>query len=262
MLSVIIIAKNEAANIRRALESVKWANEIIVLDSGSTDSTVSIAKEYTDKVFATDWQGFGIQKQRALELATSDWVLNIDADEFITAKLKETMQKLISSSQADAYKIPIQMHFYGKALKFSASPGRHVRLFRREGSCYHADLVNEKITLPAAAKVKKIKSPILHNSFRDVSHAISKLNLYSSYSAKIKIDNNIKPSLLKTILGASWMFFRCYLLQCGFLDGKPGLIFAVYSSQGSWYRGIKQLYKDNNPNFRRCEHSEAIQIDP
>ncbi|MDF1757089.1 MAG: glycosyltransferase family 2 protein [Legionellaceae bacterium] len=244
MLSVIIIAKNEESNIKRALESVKWAREIIVLDSGSTDSTVSIAKQYTDKVFETDWQGFGIQKQRALDLATSDWVLNLDADEYVSDDLKNIIQSAINSSVADAYKVPIRMCFYGKPLRFSASPRRHVRLFKRSGARFSKDIVHEKIELPKKARISQIKLPILHNSFRDVSHALSKINLYSSYSAKIRINDNLKPSLLKTIAASVWMFVRCYIIQGGFMDGKPGLLFAIFSAQGSWYRGVKQLYKD------------------
>jgi glycosyltransferase involved in cell wall biosynthesis len=244
MLTVIIIAKNEEDNIRCCLESVKWANEIIVLDSGSSDATVSIAKEFTNNVHETDWQGFGIQKQRALELATSDWVLNLDADEFVNAELKDAITFAIKSGKADAFKVPIRMCFYGKLLRFSSSPRRHVRLFKRQGANFSTDIVHEKITLPKKSIISQLESPILHNSFRDVSHVLDKINMYSSYSAKIKINDNKKPSLSKTIFSTIWMFLRCYIIQGGILDGKPGLLFAIFSAQGSWYRGIKQLYKD------------------
>ncbi len=121
MLSVIIIAKNEAYHLRRCLNSVRFADEIIVLDSGSTDDTMAIAADYTDKVYATDWQGYGIQKQRALAYATQDWVLNLDADEVVDEKLAAWLLAAIATDKADAYKIPIRMHFYGKPLRFSAA---------------------------------------------------------------------------------------------------------------------------------------------
>lgn len=245
-LTVSIIAKNEAENIRRCLESVQWADEIIVLDSGSTDETVSIAREYTDKVYETDWQGFGIQKQRALDLATSNWVLNLDADEFISHELQAIIVQSINNNQADGYKVPIQMYFYGKPLKYSMSPKRHVRLFRRSIAKFSNDIVHEKILLPKGANILQITSPILHNSYRDVSHALSKINFYSSYSAKIRINDNKTPSLLKTSIASLWMFVRCYFLQRGFLDGKAGLMFAIFNAQGSWYRGIKQIYQDKD----------------
>lgn len=243
-LSVCIITKNEAANIGNCLESVKWADEIIVLDSGSVDDTVKIAKRYTAKVFETDWQGFGIQKQRALELATSDWVLNLDADEFVSQELRQVIQRVIADNSIDGYKVPIQMFFYGKPLKYSSSPKRHVRLFRRSGARFSNDIVHEKIILPKGAKIAKIAVPILHNSFQDVSHALRKINFYSSYSANIKINANKSPSLTKTFFSTFWMFWRCYLMQRGFLDGKAGLLFAIFNAHGSWYRGIKQIFKD------------------
>ncbi|MFW2569313.1 glycosyltransferase family 2 protein [Legionella sp. 29fVS95] len=244
MLSVIIIAKNEEANIRRCLESVQWADEIVVLDSGSSDNTVAIAEEYTKKVYCTDWQGYGVQKQRALAYATGDWVLNLDADEWVDAGLKETIIDAINSDAADAYRIPICMSFYGQPLRFSSSPKRHVRLFKRVGARYSEDIVHEKVLLPATARISRIKQGIMHNSFQDVSHALYKINRYSSYSAKIKIEAKKSPSFGKTLLGTGWMFFRCYFLQRGFLDGKAGFLFAVFNAQGTFYRGIKQLYRD------------------
>lgn len=244
MLSVIIIAKNEEANLRRCLESVKWADELVILDSGSEDNTLAIAREYTDKVYSTDWQGYGLQKQRALALATGDWVLNLDADESVDLGLKADIQAAIAADKADAYRIPICMNFYGKPLRFSSSPSRHIRLFKREGAQYSNDIVHEKIVLPAGTRIAKIKKAIMHHSFQDVSHALTKINRYSSYSAKIKIEKNKTSSFSKTLLGTAWMFFRCYFLQRGFLDGKPGFLFAVFNAQGTFYRGVKQLYKD------------------
>lgn len=255
MLSVIIIAKNEEANIRCCLQSVQWAEEIIVLDSGSTDNTLAIAKEYTDKVYSTDWQGYGVQKQRALTLATGDWVLNLDADESVDNQLKEAIKEAMASNSADAYRIPICMNFYGNPLRFSSSPKRHIRLFKRGGAYYSDDIVHEKVILPTAARISKIKKAIMHHSFQDVSHALYKINRYSSYSAKIKIERNKSASFAKTMLGTSWMFFRCYILQRGFLDGRVGFLFAVFNAQGTFYRGIKQLYRDSQldklPNTMR-----------
>jgi glycosyltransferase involved in cell wall biosynthesis len=243
-LSVIIIVKNGEATIRRCLESIQWADEIIVLDSGSSDRTVLIAKEFTPHVYETDWQGFGIQKQRALDRATGDWVLNLDSDEFVSEQLKETMISAMTCRGVDAYRVPIRMCFYGKALRYCSSPKRHVRLFKRAGAVFSNDRIHEKIQLPHHAKVKQINQPILHHSFRDVSHALDKINLYSSYSAQIRMDDNKKHSLKKTIASTIWMFIRCYVLQGGFMDGRAGLLFAVFNAQGSWYRGIKQLYPD------------------
>ncbi|KTC81372.1 glycosyltransferase family 2 protein [Legionella brunensis] len=244
MLSVIIIAKDEEANIKRCLESVQWADEIIVLDSGSRDNTVAIAKEFTAHVYCTDWQGYGIQKQRALAYATGDWILNLDADEFVDSGLQEAIKQAINNDTADAYRIPICMNFYGKLLRFSSSPKRHIRLFKRTGARYSNDIVHEKIILPSSARVARLKLAIQHYSFQDISHALYKVNKYSSYSAQIRRKKQNPPNFAKILLGTGWMFFRCYFLQRGFLDGQAGFLFATLNAQGTFYRGIKQLYRD------------------
>ncbi|WP_115707459.1 glycosyltransferase family 2 protein [Legionella sainthelensi] len=245
-LSVIIITKNEEQNIRRCLESVQFADEIIVLDSGSTDSTVAIAKEYTGNVYSTDWPGYGAQKQRALSKAQCDWVLNLDADESVSQELQQEMIRAMASDSADAFRVAIQMYFYNQPLRYSSSPKRHARLFKRANAYFSDDIVHEKIVLPDGARIGKIKSPIMHHSFKDVSHVLYKLNKYSSYSAKTYISKQKRPSLTKTLAGTLWMFFRCYIVQRGFLDGKRGFIFAVFNAQGTFYRGIKQIYRDKN----------------
>ena len=244
MLSVTIIAKNEGHNIRRCLSSVAWADEIIVLDSGSDDQTVSIAKEFTDHVYQTDWQGYGVQKQRALEKASGDWVLNLDADESVDTTLREIILKQIQSDAADAYRIPIQMVFYDQPLKYSASPSRHVRLYKRALARYSDDIVHEKIVLDDHARIAQITAPLWHHSFQDVSHMLTKLSRYSSYSAKVRLDQKKSGSMTRSIVSACWMFLRCYFLQAGFLDGRVGLFFAIYKAEGTFYRGMKVLYPD------------------
>ncbi|KGP62708.1 glycosyl transferase [Legionella norrlandica] len=246
MLSVIIITKNEEANIRRCLESVLFADEIIIVDSGSTDNTLTIAKEYTDKVFSMDWQGYGIQKYRALQKTQGDWILNLDADESVSQELQAEILQAISSDSADAFRVPIQMIFYNQVLKYSGSPKRHIRLFKRENASYSKDIVHEKVIIPSRARVGRLKKPIRHHSFKDVHHMLYKLNKYSSYSAKIRIESNKRIGLIKVLLSTFWMFNRCFFLQRGFLDGRAGFLFAVFGAQGTFYRGIKQIYKDSD----------------
>lgn len=245
MLSIIIITKNEEANIRRCLESASFAAEIIVVDSGSTDQTVSIARQFTEHVYLSeDWQGYGIQKQRALNRATGDWVLNLDADESVDDALRDTIQKAISADNADGFRVPIQSIFYGKILRYSCSPSRHVRLFRRRGAAFSSDIVHEKIILPKGSRILRVKNSIRHHSFRDVSHALYKINKYSSCSALVRRETRPPPSLFRILFASTWMFFRSYLLQGGILDGRSGFLMAVFNAQGSFYRGIKQMYPD------------------
>ncbi len=260
-LSVTIIAKNEERNIRRCLESVQFADEIIVLDSGSADNTVAVAKEYTEHVFSTDWPGYGAQKQRALLKATGDWVLNLDADEAISEKLQQEILQVIASDKADAYRIAIRMNFYNQPLKYSSSPKRHARLFKRENTYFSTDIVHEKIILPEGTRIGKLKNSIMHHSFKDVSHMLYKMNKYSSYSAKTYIAKKRRPGFVKTLASTSWMFFRCYVLQRGFLDGKVGFLFSVFNAQGTFYRGIKQIYQDSDidqlPNLAKIKEDSV-----
>lgn len=246
MLSVIIITKNEEANIKRCLESICWVDEIIIVDSGSTDNTLSIARQYTDKIIINeDWQGYGVQKQRALDHAHGEWVLNLDADESVSAELKNAIEKAMAM-RSDAWRIPIQMVFYGQALHYSYSPARHIRLFKRQGAHYSKDLVHEKIVLPASAKIDQLTLPIMHLSFQDLSHALYKMNRYSSYTAHMRLEQKQSTSFLKVLAASTWMFFRCYFLQRGFGDGKAGFLMAVFNAQGTFYRGMKQLYPDSS----------------
>lgn len=247
MLSVIIITKNEAHNIERCLQSVQWADEIIVYDSGSTDNTLAIAKRYTDKVFQAEWSGYGIQKQRALSQAHGDWVLNLDADESVTSTLQADILKVMTDDTADAWRIPIRMNFYNKVMRYSSSPKRHIRLFKRQGASYSTDIVHEKVILPKTTRIKQMDEPIMHHSFIDLSHALYKMNRYSSYTAKIRLKRHARPSFLGIFLAAYWMFFRTYILQRGFLDGKEGFLLAFYHAEGAFYRGMKQLYPDKTP---------------
>lgn len=244
MLSVIIITKNESANIERCLRSISWADEIIVVDSGSQDNTLEIARGYTEQVYSTDWQGYGVQKQRALDYATGEWVLNLDADESVSEELKEAIAEAIESDTADAYRIPICMNFYGKPMRYSWSPTRHVRLFKRAGARYSSDIVHEKILLPKDFQVEQLSLAIMHHSYQDVSHALYKLNRYSSYSAKIRLQKQAPPYFIQVLIATGWMFFRCFILQRGFMDGKAGFLLAVLSAEGTFYRGMKQLYPD------------------
>ena len=146
----------------------------------------------------------------------------------------------------DGFRIPIRMNFYGKPLRYSSSPKRHIRLFKREGAHYSTDIVHENIVLPPNAKIGQLKASMMHHSFHDVSHVLYKMNRYSSYSAKIRIKSKKPPGFFKILASTTWMFCRCYFLQRNLLDGKAGFLFAVFAAQGTFYRGVKQVYKDSD----------------
>lgn len=240
-LSVIIITKNEAEDIRQCLESVRWADEIIVLDSGSSDNTVEICKQYTDKVFATDWPGFGVQKNRALGKATMDWVLSLDADEWLSEELTQEIKHTIRQKEScDAYSFPRLSKFCGKYMHYGA--WRHdkvLRLFKRGEAQFTNNLVHEKLV--SNGTIGELKNTLYHDSFKNLEEVIRKMNHYSSASASTRFQAGKKTSLFAAIVHGVWTFLKCYFLQAGFLDGREGFILAVSNAEGSYYRYLKLL---------------------
>ena len=237
-LSVTIITKNEAANIRRCLESVRWVDEIIIVDSGSTDDTLAICREYTDKIFSTDWPGYGIQKNRALSHATQDWVLSLDADEEVSAVLKIKIQQILQGSfKMDAYAIFRPVVFLGKIIKYATGASFDVRLFKR-GSARFTDVsVHEK--LEVIGVIGKLREPIYHYSFGNVATILEKMNKYTTLVAVQRAERGQKGSIFKAITHATWMFIKVYFLQGGFLDGKAGFILSMSFAEGAYYRYVK-----------------------
>jgi glycosyltransferase involved in cell wall biosynthesis len=241
-LSVIIITKNEAANIRACLESVTWADEIIVVDSGSADDTVAITHEFTQRVYVHDWPGFGAQKNRALNYATSEWVFSIDADERVTPELRAEMEAAIARPQAEAYEVPRSSSFCGRFICHSGwHPDYVLRLFRRGKGRFSDALVHESVQIQGS--VARLQQPLLHYSYRDFEDVLSKLNNYSSAASVMLQRQEKKGSLAQAVLHGLWAFFRTYFLRAGFLDGREGFMLAVMNAENSYYRYIKLWLK-------------------
>jgi glycosyltransferase involved in cell wall biosynthesis len=251
-LSVTIITKNEAHDIRACLESVKWADEIILLDSGSSDATVAIAQEYTAKVKVTDWPGYGVKKNRALQEATGDWVLSLDADECVSAALETEIKALLAAadspataSDCAAYAIPRVSTYCGKIVRFGDWRKDYCkRLFRRGQAQFQDAPVHESLLVQG--KLGKLKAPLLHNTFKDLEEMLEKLNQFSSLSARMRQQQGRRASLLTAIGHGFWTFLRGYVFKLGFLDGREGFVLAVSNAEGSYYRYLKLLYATKN----------------
>ena len=239
-LSVIIITKNEAVNIRACIESVAWADEIIVVDSGSSDATVEICRELGAQVYVHDWPGFGMQKNRALGYATKDWVFSIDADERVTPELREEIQSAMQRGQAEGYEIPRLSSFCGRYMHHSGwYPDYVLRLFKRSSGKFSDDLVHERVILNGP--IAKLQQLLLHESFRDLEQLLAKINHYSTASAQMLHRKNRTASLKKAVGHALWAFFRSYFLRAGFLDGREGFMLAVSTAEGTYYRYLKLM---------------------
>jgi glycosyltransferase involved in cell wall biosynthesis len=239
-LSVIIITKNEALNIRECLESVKWADEIIVVDSGSTDDTVAICHEYTAHIYSHDWPGFGVQKNRALSYATGEWVLSLDADERVTPELHAEIVAVINNGSLDGYEIPRLSSFCGRYMHHSGWYPDYVnRLFRRGHGRFTDDLVHERVII--SGTLGRLKHNLLHESFRDLAQLLGKMNHYSSAGAEMMTQKGRDASLSQAIFHGLWAFIRSYFLRAGFLDGREGFMLAVSTAEGTYYRYVKRL---------------------
>jgi len=240
-LSVILITKNEAANIRACLESVAWADEIIVVDSGSTDETVTICKELGATVQEHDWPGFGVQKNRALGYATKDWVLSLDADERVTPELRAEIETVLRNGSASvAYLVPRLSNYCGRFMRHSGwYPDLLPRLFKRGKARFSDDLVHERLIIEGDTKV--LKGMLLHYAFDDLEEVLHKVNQYSSAGAAMMQRRGRKASLSGAVLRGLWSFMRTYVLRGGFLDGREGFMLAVSNAEGTYYRYLKLM---------------------
>lgn len=250
MLSAIIITKNEQDRVGRCLRSVAGiADEIIVVDSGSDDDTVAIAKTYTDKVYVAAWPGYGLQKQRALEYATKEWVLSIDADEVLTPELADEIKSVLSSSPTEvSFKMQWAVMLFGRRLDHGRSARFVERLFRREGARFSDDIVHEKIILPKG-KISNLKNRLLHYSNRDFKHLLDKMSLYSNLGAEKRHKaGRYGGGLIVAALRSILVFFQIYILRLGMLDGGRGFLMAAIYAQYTFnkYAGAWAIRENKN----------------
>ncbi len=244
-LSVILITLNEADNIRDCLDSVAWADEIIVLDSGSQDNTIELCRQYTDHVYQTDWPGFGPQKNRALDKATRDWVLSIDADERVTEALRIEIQQTITTAQYAAYRLPRRSSYCGHFMQHGGWwPDPVIRLFRRGTGRFNDVLVHERLEINDP--IGDLKNPLLHYTFRSLDDVVDTMNRYSSAGAQMLAARSKKTSLRAAIGHGLFTFFRTYILKAGFLDGREGFMLAVSNAEGTYYKHLKLLMQTRN----------------
>jgi len=267
-LSVIMITKNEAANIVDCLDSVAFADEFIVVDSGSTDNTVELAREMGATVLQTaDWPGFGPQKNRALDLAQGEWVLSIDADERVTPELAAEICRKIGIARGtdtgfdtgkasgtghgtapdpdarDAYEIPRLSEFCGRFIRHSGWwPDPVLRLFRRGMGRFTDAAVHEKVVPVNGWRAGRLNAHFIHYSYPDLDALIAKSNRYSSDAATMMYARGKRASIFSALGHGFWTFIRIYLIRRGFLDGRQGVVLAVTAAAGSFSRYAKLMF--------------------
>jgi glycosyltransferase involved in cell wall biosynthesis len=245
-LAVVIVAKNEAARIADCIASAAFADEVLLLDSGSTDRTAAIAEAAGARVVVTDWPGYGPQVARGFSLVRSDWVLSLDADERIPARLQAEIRTAIETGAHDGYRIPRWSEFCGKVMHHGGwRPDRTLRLGRRAKSGFTADFLHAHMTVDGP--VGDLAESLVHHSYPDVHDVLEKLDRYSSGSARDMHSRGRGASLAKAIAHGLFAFVRTYLLKLGFLDGRHGLMLAIYNAEYAYYKYVKLMFMQSPP---------------
>lgn len=243
--SVVIITKNEERNIGDALESVKDFEDIVVVDSFSTDRTADICRQYTDRLYLHEWQGYAKQKQTAVDYAAREWVFLLDADERITPELRSEIAGAIKNTSHNGFYVPRKSYFLGKWISHSGWwPDHIVRLFRKEASRMKLREVHEIVIVDGT--LDYLKHPIEHHTYRTLSGYINKMENYTTLSAAEIYEKKAHRVLVHMLFSPVAAFFRMYLLRQGFMDGVRGFILAVLYSFYTFLKYAKVWEKRDN----------------
>jgi glycosyltransferase involved in cell wall biosynthesis len=239
ILSVIIITHNEGHQLAACLDSVCFADEIVIVDSESTDNTVEIAKQYTQKVYNQPWQGFGHQKQIALNYATGDWVLSLDADEVLSPELQGSIQALLASpldTQCTGYTLCSVTNFCGTYIQHGDwRRETKLRLFQRSKGHFTEDVVHEKLVV-SEDRLGALPGIFYHYSYPNLEMVLEKIQRYSTLGAEKKWAAGKKASFATALGHGLWAFVRGYIIKGGFLDGVAGFLVACSRMEETFYR--------------------------
>ena len=243
-LTLVVITKNAAECLEKCLKSADWIENKIVVDSGSSDNTVQIAQEAGAKVIYQEWLGFGPQKQFAVMQAPTDWVLCLDADEFLSPELSQSLRTLFDSKELlDAYKFPRSNKFLGRFLKHGEGyPDWSLRLFNKTKAQWSNDLVHEKvIAINEPLKIGELTGDLLHESGESISHYIEKQNRYTDIQAQLIIENKKKVSCSQLIFSPLMRFVKFYFVKRGFMDGLPGFAHITIGCFAAFLKYLKVI---------------------
>jgi glycosyltransferase involved in cell wall biosynthesis len=236
-ISAVVITLNEEANIEGCLRSLSFADEIVVLDSFSTDRTVELARRYTDKVSCREFVGFSDQKNAAIELATGEWVFIVDADEVVPVGLAKEIAAAVQTDEFDSYRMPRSTDFLGRNMRHSGwYPDYQLRLARKSKAHIPDRLVHETLEVDGACGT--LKNALIHYSYPDLNTYLRKMLLYTGSAARQKAREGRKASPLDLLLNPPMVFFKMYVIKQGFMDGLHGLVLSVLSACSAAIRYI------------------------
>ena len=248
-ISVTIITKDEEGNIRDCLESVRWADEVVVVDNGSTDRTLEICREYGARIFREDWKGYAGQKNSALDKAVNEWVLSLDADERVSPELRREMEEnLAAFPDLDGYRIPRKNFFLGRWIRHCGwYPDLNLRLFRRSRGRFGERAVHERVEI--GGKTRTLTQPLVHETYRTLAEFFQRMDRYSALAAREMNREGKKFRLVDVLFRPPFTFLQMYLLRAGFLEGYPGFALSVLYSFYTFakYAKLGEIEKRENP---------------
>ena len=235
-VTVTVITRDEEANIAAALESVRWADEIVVIDSESSDNTAAIARRYTDRVIVRPWPGYIAQKNFAAAEASHDWILSIDADERVSPELRDEIQRALAASpDAAGFRIPRVTFHLGRWIRTTDwYPDYQLRLYDRRRAQWAGRHVHESVR--ADGPVARMRGELQHYAYRDVAHHLQTMDRYTTLAARQMFEDGRRASWVDVLITPRLTFFRNYILRGGFRDGMAGLVVSVMNS---YYVGLK-----------------------
>lgn len=237
-LSITIITKNEAGNISECVRSARFADEVVVVDCGSTDDTVALARAEGAQVHVMDWAGDGPQKNRAIDFATGDWFLSLDADERISPELAREVRAAIEREDIVGYRIPRISMYAGRFMHHGGWRPDYVWRLARRGRARWTD-TQMHASMKVDGATGTLRESIIHYSFRNMESVLEKLNRYSTAGARDMHAAGRKGSLGRAVAHGLWAFLRTYVFRLGFLDGRFGFMLAVSNAEGTYYRYVK-----------------------
>lgn len=239
-LAAVLIVKNEALQLEACLQSIQgWVDEIIIVDSGSSDGTESIARQFNAQFFIhTDWQGFGRQRQWAQQHCNADWLFWLDADEVVTPALQKSIKAAVNAHEPHTvYRVNRLSWVFGRFIRFSGwYPDRVVRLYPKKLTQYNDSLVHEHVVVPAKVVVKDLRGDLLHYTYRNVEHYLVKSAHYARAWADQQTQKGRKASLFQGIIHALGCFIKMYIFRQGFRDGQAGFLLAILSAHSAFVK--------------------------
>jgi glycosyltransferase involved in cell wall biosynthesis len=246
-VSAVYITLNCGDTIEESIKSLLWCDEIVVVDSGSTDNTIEICQKYGCRIYHKDFKGFGEQRQFAVSLAKHDWVICLDGDEVLTPRSQDELKGKFAGGDpgCSGFKIPVRLVFLGRPFRFGKeSSYLHLRVFNRQYGTFNNLLVHENAII--RGKIKHLRGLVYHYSYRDIHHFLEKMNGYTSYSCEQLVRRNRHIGITMMIIKIPVTFFVKYVIQLNILNGFPGFVWSSYASYFTFTKYVKVHERYNN----------------